>query len=234
MDPTWRGDVLTYTVTITNNGPSDSQPVAFSDTLPSDTTFLSVSAPGSACTETAGELECSPGPLRASASIDIIVEVDVNLDAADLITNTAAAISITPDPTLDNNLVELTTMVEDLVIELGDNRQSSYELALVARDGNTWTYRVTELSGRDLSHWSLGIASCFDNIMTLDPSKADIGHNAQQGFEGVKWDTKSKFNTGEFVVTLDDTYPKEKVPVLVKAGNIYAIAAIPGPTCPTD
>src|SRR5207248_196508 len=44
-DPVTAGTDLTYTVTLTNNGPSDAQGVVLSDVVPAGTTFVSATAP---------------------------------------------------------------------------------------------------------------------------------------------------------------------------------------------
>lgn len=44
-DPVTAGQQLTYTINVTNNGPSDAQTVQLSDTLPAGTTFVSFTAP---------------------------------------------------------------------------------------------------------------------------------------------------------------------------------------------
>src|SRR5262249_21574938 len=44
-DPVTAGNNLTYTISVTNNGPSDSQGVSVTDAIPANTTFVSFTAP---------------------------------------------------------------------------------------------------------------------------------------------------------------------------------------------
>ncbi len=71
-------------------------------------------------------------------------------------------------------------------ITLSDNVSSTYRVSFISQVGNTWTYSVTEVSGRDLSHWNLGIASCLDKITSYTPG-AQLGFDGSTGFIGIKW-----------------------------------------------
>jgi uncharacterized repeat protein (TIGR01451 family) len=106
-DPVVAGTDLTYTLTLTNEGPSDAQNVTLSDTVPAGTTFVSSSqASGPAFT-----LTDPPGPTGtfsatittlaagASATFTLVVRVDPALPGGTTITNTASAVSVvTADP----------------------------------------------------------------------------------------------------------------------------------------
>jgi uncharacterized repeat protein (TIGR01451 family) len=61
-DPVTVGDNLTYTITVTNNGPDAAANVVVTDTLPSGVTFVSAS-PG--CVHAAGVVTCNLGTIPA-------------------------------------------------------------------------------------------------------------------------------------------------------------------------
>lgn len=92
-DPVVAGGLLTYTIQVVNNGPSDAQNVVVSDNLSADTTF--VSAPG--CTEAAGVVSCALGTVPNGAVVNITIVVTV---APDLIAygdgDSGSAIAMTP------------------------------------------------------------------------------------------------------------------------------------------
>jgi hypothetical protein len=116
-------------------------------------------------------------------------------------------------------------------ITLADGSQYLVETAPPV--GNTWTYTVTEISGKDLSHWVLGIVTCVkpDHIESTTPG-ASIGLDPSTGFTGVKWDiTNDSWNTGVFTITLDNNYPPGTVEALMKAGTYYNTGDIYGPIC---
>ncbi|WP_158553906.1 COG1361 S-layer family protein [Micromonospora deserti] len=109
-DPVHAGQQLTYTVTVTNDGPNTAGSVTVTDTLPAGVAFLS-SAP--ACTNAAGTLTCGLGELLPGQSVPLVIQVAVpaNLPPG-TITNTAtvaAADQFDPDP--GNNTATATTTV---------------------------------------------------------------------------------------------------------------------------
>lgn len=118
-DPVTAGSNLTYTITITNNGPSDAQNIVVSDTLPAALTFVSVSStdPGFACTTPpvggSGLITCNKAtlPVTASATITLIGKVNSNAAGGSIITNTATVASSTSDPGPSANAATATTTV---------------------------------------------------------------------------------------------------------------------------
>lgn len=118
------------------------------------------------------------------------------------------------------------------VVELNDNKDSRYEISLESHVGTTWTYRVREVAGRDLSHWDLGIESCLDHIVAHSPSSGyESGTDGSTGFVGIKWNVDDGFSNGTFSFTLDDDYSVSTVKALAKAGNEAAQIDIVGPDC---
>jgi uncharacterized repeat protein (TIGR01451 family) len=118
VDPILPGGTLTYTITVTNQGPSAAANVSLSDPLPAETVFLSVTAPagwtvaapaeGSTGTLVATIASLAPG---ASATFTVTVQVD-GATTASSITNTATVSSSTDDPDLANNsATEITALV---------------------------------------------------------------------------------------------------------------------------
>jgi uncharacterized repeat protein (TIGR01451 family) len=109
-DPVTAGNNITYTITVTNNGPSDAPSVTLADEVPTGTSFVSASSSQGACAGTT-TITC---PLSlgngASATVTLVVKVDPSTPAG-TITNTAEALSRTADPELGNNTATATTPV---------------------------------------------------------------------------------------------------------------------------
>jgi hypothetical protein len=116
---------------------------------------------------------------------------------------------------------------------------SSYEVSLENHVDNTWTYRVKEVKGKDLSHWVLGVGNCAKVLLNQTPANTEfggLGPDGSTGFYGIKWDTGDKFSDALFSFTLDDDYPEATIDVLAKAGSKksgagHALGQILGPDC---
>ncbi len=106
------GNNITYTQTVTNNGPAAASNVSFSEVIPANTTFSSFSAPaGWTCTATTS-VTCTNPSLAVGASVDIIVVLSVApTTAAGNITATSSVSSSTSDPNSGNNNTSVTTAV---------------------------------------------------------------------------------------------------------------------------
>jgi uncharacterized repeat protein (TIGR01451 family) len=116
-DPVTAGNNITYTITVTNAGPSNAATVALADTLPAGTTFVSLASPGGwSCTTPAvgagGAVNCSIATLPAgSAVFTLVVNVDSGVAGGTVLTNTATASSATTDPNPGNESGVATTTV---------------------------------------------------------------------------------------------------------------------------
>ena len=106
------GDQITYTITVTNNGPDGATGVKVTDTLPNGVTFLpAFSDPR--CSETApGTVECTIGNLSNSSTDSVIIVVSTS--TAGMIGNTATVTRNETDPNAANNSATATTNVGDI------------------------------------------------------------------------------------------------------------------------
>jgi uncharacterized repeat protein (TIGR01451 family) len=114
----YAGNSITYTQTVTNNGPAAAAGVAFTEATPVNTTFQSVLAPaGWTCTTpavgAAGTVTCNDtASLAASTSADIVVVLNVpSTVAIGTITATSSVSATTSDPNSANNSTTVTTNV---------------------------------------------------------------------------------------------------------------------------
>lgn len=110
-DPVGAGLPLTYTVSVTNNGPSDAADVVVTDTLPAGVTFNSTSG----CAEDpTGVPTCTLGTVVAGDTVNVTVVVDVDPTTSGTITNNASVVTSTADPDGGNNATSEDTEVQPL------------------------------------------------------------------------------------------------------------------------
>jgi uncharacterized delta-60 repeat protein/uncharacterized repeat protein (TIGR01451 family) len=97
--PTGRN--MTYTLTVTNNGPDAASGVTVTDQLPPSVTFVSATPSQGSCSESGGIVTCSLGTLGngAAATVNIVVKPTT----AGTITNTASVTAFDQDPNQGNN-----------------------------------------------------------------------------------------------------------------------------------
>jgi uncharacterized repeat protein (TIGR01451 family) len=106
-DPVFSGGPqLTYSITVTNNGPDDATNVLLVDTLPAGVT-LDTATPGAGdCDQVAtlGEIECRLGGLASgnNMTVTVVVTPDEVAEATG-ITNTVTVSATEDDPNLENN-----------------------------------------------------------------------------------------------------------------------------------
>ena len=111
-DPVTAGSNISYTITVTNNGPDAAATASWNDTLPAGTTFVSLPAvAGWSCT-TGATVSCSNASFAVgSAVFTLTVAVAPSVSAGTVLSNTATTTSDAGDGTLGNNSATATTTV---------------------------------------------------------------------------------------------------------------------------
>jgi uncharacterized repeat protein (TIGR01451 family) len=115
-EPVVTGSDVTYTITVTNNGPDAAQGLTVSDNLPAETTFVSCNATGGGVCGGSGNnrtVTFSSLSSGTSASITLVATVDCEATNGQVISNTATVASGTHDPDSANNSQEALTTASD-------------------------------------------------------------------------------------------------------------------------
>lgn len=138
-DPVVAGNALTYTVTVTNNGPSTATNVVLTDALPASLTFVSATSSQGTATFASGTVTGTLGTLASGASATVTINTTVSSSATGTITNTASAIATQTDINASNNTATQNTTLN-----------SQVDLAVTKTDGltnvisgNNLTYTIT-------------------------------------------------------------------------------------------
>ena len=131
-DPSALGDNLTYTVTVTNNGPALATGVTLTDTLPAFVTFVSATP---SCGELFGTVTCNLGNVATSTQITIVVTPT----ATGIISNFVSVTGNETDPNPANNRATETTFI-GVVADLSVAKSDSPDPATI---GSNLTYTVT-------------------------------------------------------------------------------------------
>ncbi|HEY3128912.1 MAG TPA: SBBP repeat-containing protein [Acidobacteriota bacterium] len=103
------GTGLTYTISVSNAGPSTATGVTVTDTLPAGVTFVSASSAQGSCSQTGGTVTCNLGSLANAATVG--VSIVVTPTTAGIISNTAVVRANESDPSTLNNSASVLTSV---------------------------------------------------------------------------------------------------------------------------
>jgi uncharacterized repeat protein (TIGR01451 family) len=162
-DPVIAGNPLTYTITVSNDGPSTAFDVTITDTIPAGTTFVS-GEDGNGATVCAlvqpGTVVCDLGTMNPGDTevVFLTVLVSPSLDPGTVLTNTATVSSSTDDPDPSDNTASSDTTVNTRA-ELWLDKQATL------RSGNpanlvTYTLIVHNDSGCETDAQSTPTPNC--------------------------------------------------------------------------
>ena len=140
--PATAGGLLTYTITVMNNGPLDATDVTVVDTLPAGTTYQ---ANSDSCVQgPPGTLTCTLGTIAAGSTATFTVQVLVGSGVAGSITNTARVSADQTDLDPSNNQASVTTIVNGLA-DLSLTKQCKPDTPIAAGGTATCTIFVDNL-----------------------------------------------------------------------------------------
>jgi len=137
------GAPLTYTLAITNHGPSDSSAVTVADTLPDGTTFKAADPSQGTCSASGQKVTCELGPLAAGGSAQVQVTVDVAATATGTLRNVATVEGPEPDPDNSNNESTVEGPVDPAPPAMPNLRVTKTADTAAPQVGKPFEYQVT-------------------------------------------------------------------------------------------
>ena len=106
-----RGETVTYTLKIVNNGSATATDMALHDMLPNGLSFTSAAPISAGCVHAQGNVNCSLGDLVSGASTTVFVNVQIDANATGSLVNGASVTSTTFDNDMSNNSADVTITV---------------------------------------------------------------------------------------------------------------------------
>jgi uncharacterized repeat protein (TIGR01451 family) len=178
-NPVFSGQNVTYTVDITNLGPSTAHDLVMTDVLPAGLSFVSCTpnqGPTVSCTNAGqtvtGRLnKLEPVPFQLNFAFTIVAKVTAAHGA--VIQNTASATSFRPDPDPSNNSGSVVSdvLVESFFSNAVSIAAGNSHTTSVRNDGTVWTWGTGQQG-------QLGDGDTGLGLRALTPAKVD-------GLEGI-------------------------------------------------
>ena len=146
-DPiTAAGATLTYTLTVTNGGPSTSINVVLTDPLPSGITFVSATLGQGSCSGTS-TVTCNLGTLANGATTTVTIKVTVDHGFNGITTNTASVTATQNDPNSSDDSATATTTVSAPAVIPGLSQWGLLALGVLLAVLLVWAVRRRVVKG---------------------------------------------------------------------------------------
>lgn len=144
------GEQLTYSLSVTNNGPDPATGVAVTDPLPAGLSFVSATASQGSCVNQAGTVTCNLGSLADDATATATIRVTPQ--TAGSVSNSASVAGAQIDPIAANNTDGETTQVDPrpAQAQTGDGSGATCARAKATITGTAGPDRLTGTNGRDV------------------------------------------------------------------------------------
>ena len=186
------GDNNTFTISVTNNGPSSTTAggISITDTLDADFAYVSASGADWTCSHNNGTVTCSYEVALASAATAAPITLTVLVDpiTKGSTTNTADVTATTPDPDLSNNTsTDTVTITSEADLSItkahigtaftaGQQEQYTFTVANAGPSADTPSYTITDTLPMGVTFVSAtGDATCSASGQDITCTGGGIG-----------------------------------------------------------
>ncbi|GAA4972334.1 hypothetical protein GCM10025331_77620 [Actinoplanes utahensis] len=197
------GDTVTYTIPVTNTGPSMMRSIGLSDPVATGNTYVGSGVSGGnggACayTVSARIVECGLGPIDANVTVTVTIVIRLS-PSVTAVNNAVSVVSLTPDANVGNNNASVQsagTAVADVAVSLTIGASTAY-----AGESVPYTLTVTNNGPSEATNVSFNTvvppgvtivrpAFCTATACTLD--KLDPGETRTlEGLARLGWDAQA-------------------------------------------
>jgi uncharacterized repeat protein (TIGR01451 family) len=212
-DPVEAAQTLTYTLAVSNQGPSTATNVEVTDTLPAGTSNVSTSGtdPSWTCNEVSGKVTCTRASLAVGAAPQIQIQVKAPNEGGS-ISNTASVSATEYDPVpVNNSETQATsvTPVADLSITKTDGKAmvdagSAIAYTIVASNAGPSSALGAVFKDAAVSNLSVSSVTCSDALATggaVCPTVSATTVALMQGAAGIVIPTLPSGGSVTFTVT---------------------------------
>jgi uncharacterized repeat protein (TIGR01451 family) len=174
------GGQISYTATVTNNGPAAATTATFVDTIPTNTTFVSDSVPsGWTCATNATQVSCSNASfgVGSTSQFGLVFMVNSGVAPPTVISNTVTVGSAVTDSISSNNSATVTTAVTsptqaDLVISKTGSPDP-------VNQGDNLVYTITVSNNGPASATGVSVSDPLPTAVTYTSSSTSQGTCSQ-------------------------------------------------------
>jgi uncharacterized repeat protein (TIGR01451 family) len=190
------GQTVTYTITVTNQGPGPTTGVRVVDTIPAGFTVTGTTATRGPCSQSGAEVRCDLGTVSVGTPETITVTGTVSQSATGQLSNTATATADQTDPQTANNTatavvtITPTAAQADLAVTKSDSRDpveggSSFQYTLVVRNNgpsNAAQVVLTDTLPTGLAPNGVQPAGCTVDLNIIRCTVAELAAGQQMSF----------------------------------------------------